>query len=154
MAEYLYKTRGNSSPQGKPKVFFTCHPNDFSRYFEKICEDIFKSHDCAIYYTEDMSAEIEEEDKEADLNSMNLFVIPVTFKLLTTPNRAMDSDFRYAQKMHIPVLPVMMETGIDEFYSRPDMFGERQYINPYSNDLTEISYEEKLQKYLDDQCRF
>ena len=43
----------------------------------------------------------------------------------------------------------MMEPGIDEFYSKPDKFGELQYLNPYSTDLTEISYEEKLKRYLE-----
>ena len=149
MATFLYKTRGNSSPERKPRVYFTCHPEDFEKHFEKICEDIFKTHDCAIFYTETMTEEIEEKYKESDLGQMNLFVIPVTFKLLIQPNRAMDSDFRYAQEKHIPVLPIMMETGLDEFYSEKDKFGEAQYLSPYVQDLTAISYEEKLKKYLE-----
>jgi len=149
MPNILFRTRGNSSPSGKPRVYFTCHPDDFERYFDKICEDIFKTHDCAIYYTEDMTDPIPDEDKLTDLGSMNLFVMPVTFRLLSKPNRAMDDDFAYAKKEHIPVLPFMMETGIDEFYGNPEKFGELQYINPYSHDLTEISYEEKLKKYLE-----
>ncbi|MGN1409156.1 MAG: toll/interleukin-1 receptor domain-containing protein, partial [Eubacteriales bacterium] len=149
MPNYLFKTRGNSSPQNKPRVYFTCHPDDFERYFNKICEDIFKTHDCAIYYTEDMTESIPDEDKPTDLGSMNLFVVPVTFRLLSKPNRAMDDDLAYAKKEHIAILPFMMESGIDEFYARSDKFGELQYINPYSHDLTEISYEEKLKKYLE-----
>ncbi|MBQ9930526.1 MAG: tetratricopeptide repeat protein [Oscillospiraceae bacterium] len=149
MAEFQVKTKGNASPKGKPRVYFTCHPADFEKYFEKLCQDIFKTHQCAIYYTEDMSAVIEEQDKATDLGSHNLFIVPVTFKLLTQPNRAMDSDIPYALQQHIPVLPFMMEPGIDAVYSRPDKFGELQYLNPYSTDLTEISYEEKLKKYLE-----
>ena len=149
MANFLYKTKGNSSPERKPRVYFACHPEDFSKHFEKICEDIFATHDCAIFYTETMTEEIEEKYKESDLGQMNLFVIPVTFKLLSKPNRAMDSDFRYAQEKHIPVLPIMMETGIDEFYSAKDKFGEAQYLSPYIQDKTAISYEEKLKKYLE-----
>lgn len=96
-----------------------------------------------------MTAEIPDDEKEVDLGRNNLFAVPVTFKLLTTPNRAKDEDIPYAFKEHIPVLPVMMEPGIDMFYSKPDKFGELQYLNPYSNGLTEISYEEKLIKYLE-----
>ena len=149
MATFLYKTRGNSSPERKPRVYFTCHPDDFSKHFEKICEDIFKTHDCAVFYTENMTEEIEEKYKESDLGQMNLFVIPVTAKLLLKTNRAMDSDFRYAQEKHIPVLPIMMETGLDSFYSAKDKFGEAQYLSPYVHDMTAISYEEKLKKYLE-----
>ncbi|MBE6612950.1 MAG: tetratricopeptide repeat protein [Ruminococcaceae bacterium] len=149
MTELLYATKGNASPKNKPRVYFTCHPEDFPHCFEKICGDIFQTHDCAIYYTGDMCAELPEEDRAADLGRMNLFVVPVTYRLLSTPNRAMDADIAYAVKEHIPVLPFMMESGIDAFYAAPDKFGELQYINPYSQDRTEISYAEKLKKYLD-----
>lgn len=149
MATFKVETKNKVDIDKKPRVYFTCHPDDFERYFKKICDDIFKTHDCAIYYTEDMTENIADGEKEVDLGRNNLFIIPVTFKLLTSSNRAMDEDIPYALKEHIPVLPIMMEPGIDEFYSKPDKFGELQYLNPYSTDLTEISYEEKLKKYLE-----
>ena len=121
---FLCKTKGNSAKEGKPRVFFTCHPDDFSNYFTKICEDIFLMSDCAIYYTEDQSADLSSENNELDLSRMNLFVIPVTFKLLSKKNRAIDHDLRLAEEKHIPVLPLMMETGIDEYYSAKDKFGD------------------------------
>ena len=43
----------------------------------------------------------------------------------------------------------MVETDIEQFYSRPDKFGELQYLNRNSKDTTEISYDSKLQNYLD-----
>ena len=149
MAIFKVETKNKVDVDKKPRVYFTCHPDDLEKCFKKVCDDIFKTHDCAIYYTEDMTEVIAEDVKTVDLGRNNLFVIPVTYKLLTTPNRAMDADIPYALKEHIPVLPIMMEPGIDEFYSKPDKFGELQYLNPYSTDLTEISYEEKLKKYLE-----
>lgn len=145
--ELSFKTKGNARPNNKPRVFFTCHPEDFKCSFEKICKDVFASHDCTIYYTKDMTTIIPEENRETDLEQMNLFVIPVTFRLLTQPNRAMDSDFYFAKERHIPVLPIMMEAGIDNLYGQK--FGPLQYLYPYSGDLTEIPYEEKLYKYLE-----
>ena len=41
MANMLFKTKGDAAPNGKPRVFFTCHPADFEKYFGKICADIF-----------------------------------------------------------------------------------------------------------------
>ena len=149
MATFLYKTKGNSSPERKPRVYFTCHPDDFSSSFNKISEDIFRTHDCAIFYTESMTEPIEEKYKESDLGQMNLFVIAVTAKLLTEPNRAMDSDFCYAKQKGIPVLPIMLEDGLDAIYSSKDRFNELQYLALCTNDLTAISYEEKLKKYLE-----
>ena len=60
-------------------MYFTCHPADFEKCFDKVCEDIFEAHDCAVYYTEDMTETIPAEDLATDLGSNNLFVIPVTF---------------------------------------------------------------------------
>lgn len=108
------KTKNHVNVGKKPRVYFTCHPEDFEQYFTKICEDIFKTHDCAIYYTKDMIDNFAEDEKKTDLARNNLFVVPVTFKLLSTPNRAMDEDIPYAKEKHIPILPFMMESGIDE----------------------------------------
>lgn len=149
MKNLMFKTKGMVNPKGKPRVYFTCHPDDFEKCFNKICEDIFKTHDCAIYYTDDMVSVFDENNLETDLGNMNLFVIPITFKLLTNPNRTMNFDFLYARRKRIPVLPILFEPGIDDLYARPDKFGELQYLNPYSTDLTEISYEKKLKKHLE-----
>lgn len=149
MASIKCKTRINSNTKGKYRVYFTCHPEDFDFCFFKVCNDILGTYDCAIYYTEDMSAEITDEDKMVDIYSNNLFVIPVTKKLLTTPNRAMDSDFPYAVKEKMHILPIMMESEIDTLYSLKDKFGELQYLKAYECDSTEISYTVKLKKYLE-----
>lgn len=149
MAKFLCRTKGNSVAKGKPRVYFTCYSEDFERYFDKVCEDIFRTHDCAIYYTEDMNEPIADEDKPTELGQMNLFVVPVTFKLLTKPNRAMDDDISYARNEGIPILPLMMEMGIDAVYSDPNKFGELQYLYPFSQDKTEISYADKLRKHLE-----
>ena len=147
MTHLVCKTRGNSSPIGKRKVYFCCHSDDFDKYYNKICDDIWASHDCAIYYLDGNIKDMAE--FEFDLCSMNLFVVPVTYTLLCTENRAMSVDIAYAKANHIPILPFMMDAGSDALYSRPDKFGELQYINPYSTDATELSYSEKLDKYLE-----
>ena len=61
----------------------------------------------------------------------------------------MDSDIAYAKQKNIPILPFMMESGIDEIYARPEKFGERQYLSPYSTDTSEIRYDDKLKSYLE-----
>lgn len=149
MAKILCRTNGNGDPKGKPRVYFTCHPADFEKHFERVCKDIFATHDCAVYYTEDMSEAIGEQDKTTDLESNNLFVVPVTFQLLTKPNRTMELDIPFALEKYIPVLPLMMEPGLDEIYSLPDKFGELQYLTPDSTDRTAVPYGEKLKKFLE-----
>ena len=149
MEQLLYKTKSGGSLQDKPRVYFTCHPDDFDRTFNKVCEDIFKTHDCAIYYTANMTELLPEDTREFDLERMNLFVVPVTSKLMSTPNRANDFDLKFAKEKNILILPIMFETGLDAIYSRPENFGNRQYLAPFEHDMTAISYEEKLKKYLE-----
>ena len=86
-----YKTRGKTSAQGKPRVYFCCHPEDHDLYFEEICADILKTQNCAIWYKDTPTAPTDEAVRE-DLKQMQLVVIPITAKLLQTPNTAMDED--------------------------------------------------------------
>ena len=151
MTELIYKTKGNSDPRGKPKVYFSCHPDDFDK-FEAVCEDIFKTHDVAVFYKENMTDELTEETRETDLGSMNLFIFPVTFRFLNEKSKALN-DLAFAKKEHRPVLPIMFEYNLSQsiisLYSREEFFGKRQFIAKYSTDFTEISYEDKLKKYLE-----
>lgn len=141
-------TRDGSSPEGKCRVFFTCHRNDFDKYFKMICNDIFRMHDCAIYYTDDMTSPIPEQYKKTGLGKMNLIVIPVTNALLTEKNRAMDSDVEYAIRddVSIPILPIVVEPSIDLMCE--EKFGNRQYLSRFTLELAEINYEDKLRAYL------
>ena len=151
MATFQVRANDNVDIDKKPRVYFTCHPEDFEKYFETICGDLFeatKGNGCAVYYTEDMTEVISDEEKEMDLGRANLLVVPVTLKLLLEGNRAMDEDVPYALEQKVPVLPIMMESGIDDVYSRDDKFGEMQYLDPNKCDPTEISYEDKLKKHL------
>lgn len=137
-----YKTKGNVSPQGKRRVYFTCHPDDYDLFFDRISTDILKFSDCAIWFNPDDNYE----DIDTDLGQMNLFVIPITTKLLTKPCRTMQLDVPFAIEKHIPILPLMQEGGLDELFTR--YFGDLQYLDPNTHDITAISYEEKLKKYL------
>ena len=153
MTKLIFRTKGNSDPGKKPKVYFSCHPDDFEKTFDAVCEDIFQTHDCTIFYKEDMADELPEDTRETDLGSMNLFVFPVTFKLLRDATTARDTDLAFAKRERRPILPIMFEANggqsILPIYSRPELFGERQFLAKFSSDLTEISYADKLKKYLD-----
>jgi len=94
---FSYKTRGNAAPDNKPRVYFTCHLDDFDRCFDEVCNGIFEVNDCAVFFTEDMKRDFSDENLIVDLERMSLFVIPVTYKLLTTPNRTMSFDYRFAK---------------------------------------------------------
>ena len=109
---------------------------------------LHKHQNCAIYFynEEELRVGAEQPDIEGDLSEMNLVVIPVTTKLLMRENIAVGGILPFALEKHIPVLPLIMEGCLDEVYKKH--FGSMQYLNPDSNDITAISFDEKLEKYL------
>ena len=117
MSKLNYKTRGNSNPQGKPRVYFTCHPEDFAKYFETISEEILEKQNCAIYYYESCQ-ETDVHTLELELSQMQLFVIPVTSKFLYQENLALDVHLKFAATHHIPVLPLMQESYLEEEFQK------------------------------------
>lgn len=40
-----FVTKDKGMPNRRPRVYFTCHPEDYEKYFASICEDIFKTQD-------------------------------------------------------------------------------------------------------------
>ncbi len=156
--ELGFKTKyiGGTSAR-KPRVYFTCHPDDFDTCFEKICNDIFVSQDCAIFYKEDMTAMMPEADWEMDMGRSNLFVVPITLKLLEDKNAVVWSEIAYAKEKHIAILPFIMvqklnrdeRTRTEALYSLDENFGNRQFIEPFDIDPTSKPYEEKLKNYLE-----
>lgn len=143
----LIKTRGNSNPHGKPKIYFACHPEDFGHCFEEIAADVFETQDCVICYRDPALEYSKEELREFITDGMQLFVIAVTERLLGEPNQAMDVEFPLALEHHIPILPLLQEEGLDEKYA--ERFGALQYLDKGNKDLTAIGFDEKLKGFLE-----
>ncbi len=145
MSNLKYKTRGNSNPQGKPRVYFCCHKDDFEKFFKSISDEVLSLQNCSVWY-KDGNDYVNEELLD-DLKGMQLFVMPVTTNLLCKENEALDIEFKFAIKNHIPVLPLMQEQGLEQIFNQK--CGELQFLDKHNTDITAISYEEKLKKYLE-----
>lgn len=96
MSKLSVRTRGDSTPRGKARVYFCCHPLDFSACFAPLCADLFATQNCAIYYETDWSTPIDR-DQLAD---MRLFVVPLTVRFLTGPCRAREVEYGFALEHH------------------------------------------------------
>lgn len=162
-----YKTRENLNPQGRPRVYYTGHPADFSLYFEQISEELLELHNCAVYYDagqpdaaggsmhgnaagesmhENAAAAELTEEEQYELGQMQLFVIPVTGRFLFQPNRAREVEFPFAMRNHIPVLPLVQERGLEAQFNR--ICGDLQMLDANCQDPTALPYEEKLKNFL------
>ncbi|MBR3358591.1 MAG: tetratricopeptide repeat protein [Solobacterium sp.] len=145
-----YKTQDDANPQGRPRVFFCCHSEDFERMFEAVKKEILDiQENAAIWYYDPKEGIPEGENFLADLSQMQLFVIPVTAKFLYEDNSARNVEFAYAVDHHIPVLPLMQEAGMESDFNR--ICGNLQFLDKAAaeKDETAIPYEEKLKKFLE-----
>lgn len=145
MAKLRYKTAGDVSPKGKPRVYFSCYGEDFRSCFQEITDELLRISSCAIYYYEE-EPDLDE-DYYLNLGQMQLIVMPVTSRLLYMPCRAMDVDFPYAVAHHIPVLPLMQEQGLAQRFN--EKCGDLQFLDKYDPDPTALPYADKLKRYLE-----
>ena len=145
MSALKYFTRGGESPQGLRSVYFCARNDDFRRYFTEISNDIVQIQRCSIWYHHSPVAH--DETFWADIEEMNLVVIPVTSELLYTDSDDVMEVFRFAQKQNIPVLPLLQEAELETAFNQK--FGKLQCLNKYAQDTTAVPYEQKLQKYLE-----
>lgn len=141
------------SPQGRQRVYFTCHPDDFDKYFDEVTNEILlKQPNCAIYFY-DGEVPADEEDRDLDLNQMILFVIPVTYKFICDDECQARKDFKYAKENTISMLLLQQEPGLEELFNQKcgnyQMFSKFMSMqNSQFYDPTAITYDEKLTKYL------
>lgn len=146
-----YKTIQMSDPKGKPKVYFSCHPDDFEEAFPIISEDLFRHANCSIWYDErfldGFNENVDIDESEDDLKEMQLVVFAVTSKFIRHSNRARDVELPLALKNHIPVLPIMMEDGLG--YEFSNTCAKIQLVSKYGNDPTAVPYDDVLQTFLD-----
>lgn len=152
--DFSYRVRGDFSPNGLQKVFFSFYPED-KEWMEKIADDILDISNCAVWYHEDsMTADdINLDDLAMKLQEMRLFVVIVSTKYLANDSLAKNWEYRFAMEHHIPVLPIAVESGLEEYFAVEmnrihDGYGDIQLLRSEVTDRTEISYYQKLARDL------
>ena len=139
-------TRPNHSPQGLSKVYFCAHPKDHAKYLEEFSKEILTLHNCAVWYDEEPEKDYSTGELLSALETMNLFVVPITHALLTMESRALDVEIEFAQKNNIPILPIMKEDDLEELFCH--RFGSIQFLMEDYKYESEIPYRKKLENYL------
>lgn len=142
METIKYLTRGNVSPQGKQRIYFSSHEEDFVK-FEEIAKEILTLHDVAIFHSD-----VEKEKHLDNLSLMNLIIFPITRKFLYGENDSRLIDLKFAIKNKIPVLPIVYEENLELEFNK--ICGDIQCLNKLSRDITQLGFEEKLEDFLKD----
>ncbi|MBE5848485.1 MAG: toll/interleukin-1 receptor domain-containing protein [Lachnospiraceae bacterium] len=148
-------TRGNTTPQGKGKVFIAISESDKERWLEKIKNDILDQSNVAVYYFEkeaDEEAVDEDEIKEL-IASMNFVVFPITHNFV-------ESEYEISRDIILPFVkgriaysPIMLDENLLDEYNKIKEFENIQFLDPYEyykKGDNEIAYEYKLRSRLNE----
>lgn len=138
-----YSARQGAAPHNLPKVYYCSCASDDKKYFDMISEEVLELSNCTVWYKENNS-EICDFDI---LEEMRLVIIPVTYALLTENDEVFDREYAFFRERHIATLPILLEPNLENLYEKK--FGSIQYLSRISDDITEISYTEKLKKRLE-----
>lgn len=138
------KFRGSFGQSGV-NIYFCCHDEDFSRYFEALSEDILdQAPDAVIWYRD---PDTPPAGNHYDLlNEMSLFLVPVTTRFVYSDCDARLSELPFAEDRRLPVLPVLLENGLAEEFNR--RCGNMHLLNRIPGDPLAPPYAQALNKYL------
>ena len=126
MSGWNYRTRGNEHPQGLPKVYLCCHPNDFGEYFVRFADEILKNVRCAIWYVDADTPR--DQDFFTMLSSMDLVVALVTENFLAEESVLLNTDIPFVIEGTIPLLPLVQGTAAETIYQQHRVLKNIQYI--------------------------
>lgn len=142
-----YKTKRDSNPKEYPGVYFCCHEDDFINTFESVTDEILSiQKNIVFWYYDPKDIEMNDKDLIFYLSKMLLFVIPVTSNFIYKKSHARDVEMTYALEHHVPILPLMMESGLEQDFI--NVCGNIQFLDKTNTDPTAIPCKEKIEKFL------
>ena len=130
----------------KPKVLFACHPDDYKTALPLISGDILRHSNCVIWYSGEKSVFENEDEAKSLLEDMQLLTLAVTDRFLSNPSEAKDVLLPLALSLHIPLLPIMLEQGLEWRFN--EICAEVQLVNRYVSDSTATPYDDVLKTFL------
>lgn len=140
---YITKN-GKKLIKKEQKLFFCSHWDDLDKLLE-IEKLVFQEHSCSIWYHKRID-NVEDDDIKDCLDSMSLFIIPITSRFLNNNNNVISKEIDYALKNNIPILPIMYEKGLEDIFA--EVFGSIQFINFYEEDLSALDFKTKFNRFL------
>ena len=143
-----YRTRGNASPQGRPRVYLCGHPDDLAGQLEVIADEILGLQANAAIWYRDPAYGPDAALSPDELAQMQLVVVPVTQRFLHEDCAARLEELPCAVEQHVPVLPVLDDIALASEFNR--LCGDLQCLDRHAqeHDPTALPYRERLARFL------
>ncbi|MBP5332365.1 MAG: hypothetical protein J6Y89_11000 [Lachnospiraceae bacterium] len=134
MSGLQVKTYCDRNPRGLVRILFFAADEDYDKYLDDISDRILRLYPhVAVYYSRD-PGDITDEV----LSQMRLAVCPATMSFLSINCKARKLLFRKIQQLHIALLPIGMERGIEYIFNK--ICGEIQFLDAigYLRELSKV----------------
>ena len=95
MSKLLFLSKGTVAPKDAQKVYFCAHADDVLAYLKPLGEKVLTQGNCVVFYPENADAPFTKDD-EVQLAEMQAFIVPVTHRLLSESNRALEKEIPFA----------------------------------------------------------
>ena len=128
------------------RVFFCSHPADISER-KVLVNDVLDLSDCIACFDSDPLG-AENVEWRSMISDMQLFVILVSRRFLSEPSRAKDVELSLARELHIPILPILVESVPLREYNC--VFPDIQYLDPQDKSDAALPYKQKLERALNE----
>ena len=147
--EMEFITRGESSYQGKPKIYISYYGDNITEVVHHIVPLFLKHKNCTICYLKINGNKVDLNEKTDILKQMAVVVFPVSYTQLTLLSEAKE-DMDLCKENHVPMIPILLDcTESAEFYLEYErVFGDIQLLMPHITDTSKVSYHELLENYL------
>lgn len=128
--ESNYTSIKSSKDSNELRILISMHPIDRYNYLEQLIQGIIKHNNCTVYYST-----FPADNCIIDLVNIDLIIVGVTEKYITWNNSGFVSETMVALRNQIPVLPIMLESGIINLFNT--RVGKFHYIENISGELSE-----------------
>lgn len=136
--KFIIQERDTHPVIKKQDVFITGHPADMP-WFRTIANDVLDLWDCKVYVDAEPQQSVDRKDRFLSLGEMNLVILLITEHFLMTENTARDVDFPFLMDKKIPVLPIVLQSGLESAFN--SVCGDLHLLNKSAAD-----YRPKMQE--------
>lgn len=142
-----YKTRDDSSPNGKPWVFFCAAPADIAVTLPRISEEIFEFCNCAIWYDNADAPAATDRELEEAISQCAMAILPVVPGLLDPAGVVQSRLMSILRRHPMALLPILEDPNLLTAFNR--CFENIQLLRRHDPDATALPYPDRLKRFLE-----
>lgn len=112
--DFKVKSRDGKTSRSRSKVYFATVTEELDKYLDIVSGYVLDKFNCDIYYL-DNKDDVDDHYLDMKLSQMELFIFPITKKIIANKGKDIEFEIATAQKYGIPFLPILFDVTPEEF---------------------------------------